>query len=116
MALGACTWTGHGLSNVSMGATLPLVTSLLECYFFKLGFFFFFFQRRLFGKSACLSLGSISMGVALAFEVCLWELPWPWLCALAMTAMPMGIALILVVCFCDGCFLIGVVMALGACT
>ena len=44
MALGACTWTGHGLSNVSMGATLPLVTSLLECYFFKLGFFFFFFK------------------------------------------------------------------------
>ena len=50
MALGACTWTGHGLSNVSTGATLPLVTSLLECYFFKLGFFFFFFQRRLFGQ------------------------------------------------------------------
>ena len=46
MALGACTWTGHGLSNVSTGATLPLVTSLLECYFFKLGFFFFFFFSK----------------------------------------------------------------------
>ena len=78
--------------------------------------FFFFFKGGYLGKSACLSLGSISMGAALTFAVCLWELPWPWLCALAMTAMPMGIALILVVCFCDGCFLIGVVMALGACT
>ena len=48
MALGACTWTGHGLNNVSTGATLPLVTSLLECYFFKL--VFFFFQMRLFGQ------------------------------------------------------------------
>ena len=54
------------------------------------------------GKSTCNGHGSVPTRVVLAFTTFLWELPWPWLCALAMAAWPMGASLILVLCLCHG--------------
>ena len=60
-------------------------------------------------------LGSMLIGAALAFAACLWGMPWPWLRAIAMVALPMCAVLNLVVPLCRGCFPIEAVMALGAC-
>ena len=54
------------------------------------------------GKLAC--LGNVPMVVVLAFSNCLWGMRWPCLHALAMVALPMGIALNLAVWLCRGCF------------
>ena len=44
------------------------------------------------------------MGAALAFTTCIWGMSWPWLCALAMVALPMGAALSMAMWLCHGYF------------
>ena len=46
---------------------------------------------------ACLGLGKMPTGAALAFAACLSMMPWPWQCFLAIVALLMDTALNLVV-------------------
>ena len=64
-------------------------------YFPKLGYL---------GRPTCLGLGSMPKGENSAFAACLWGMRWPWLRALAMVALPMGVALNMVVWLCRGYF------------
>ena len=54
-------------------------------------------------------------GAALAFIALLWGMSWPWLRTLAVVSFPVGAALNMVVWLWHSCFLMGAVMALGAC-
>ena len=65
------------------------------------------------GRLACLVLGRVPIGAALAFASYLWGLTWPWLRALAMATLPTGVVLILAGWLCHGCFPMGAIMDLG---
>ena len=74
-----------------------------------------FSQSRLFGQ-ANMPWRYMPTGADLAFAACLWGMPWPSLCAIALVASPMCVALNLAVRLCHSYFPTKAVMALGACS